>query len=101
MADPQLLQLDRPALFDTGAWAWVRDRRFPELAAWFNAAVEVGLVPVCDLVILELTRLAPPGGADLTRAVWAAREVGALPAGFGSLCFPGFCGGLASLGLSI
>jgi predicted nucleic acid-binding protein len=37
----------------------VRDRRFPELATWFNAAVEAGLVLVCDLVILELTRLAP------------------------------------------
>jgi predicted nucleic acid-binding protein len=52
-------ELERPALFDTGAWTWVRDRRFPELATWFNAAVEVGLVLVCDLVILELTRLAP------------------------------------------
>lgn len=37
----------------------MRDRRFPELANWFNAAVEAGLVLVCDLVILELTRLAP------------------------------------------
>lgn len=52
-------ELDRPALFDTGAWTWVRDRRFPELATWFNGAVEAGLVLVCDLVILELTRLAP------------------------------------------
>jgi predicted nucleic acid-binding protein len=62
VADLQLLQLDRPALFDTGAWTWVRDRRFPELAAWFNATVEAGLVLVCDLVILELTRLAPNEG---------------------------------------
>lgn len=37
----------------------MRDRRFPQLAGWFNAAVEAGLVLVCDLVILELTRLAP------------------------------------------
>jgi len=37
----------------------VRDRRFPRLAEWFNAAVEAGLVLVCDLVVLELTRLAP------------------------------------------
>lgn len=59
MADLTLPQLDRPALFDTGVWTWVRDRRFPELAAWFNAAVETGSVLVCDLVILELTRLAP------------------------------------------
>jgi predicted nucleic acid-binding protein len=62
VADLQLLQLDRPALFDTGAWTWVRDRRFPELATWFNTAVEAGLVLVCDLVILELTRLAPNEG---------------------------------------
>lgn len=38
---------------------WARDRRFSQLAEWFNAAVEAGLVLVCDLVILELTRLAP------------------------------------------
>jgi predicted nucleic acid-binding protein len=59
VSDLQLPELERPALFDTGAWTWVRDRRFPQLAAWFNAAVEAGLVLVCDLVILELTRLAP------------------------------------------
>lgn len=59
MVDLTLPQLDRPALFDTGVWTWVRDRRFPELASWFNAAVEAGLVLVCDLVILELTRLTP------------------------------------------
>lgn len=59
MAELELPRLDRPALFDTGAWTWVRDRRFPELASWFNVAVEAGLVLVCDLVILELTRLAP------------------------------------------
>lgn len=62
MADLQFPPLDRPALFDTGAWTWARDRRFPELAAWFNAAVEAGLVLVCDLVVLELTRLAPNEG---------------------------------------
>src|SRR5262245_31791961 len=50
---------------------------------------------------LRFGRLAPPGGSDLLRAVKAARDAGALPAGVGSLCFPGFCGGLASLGLSI
>lgn len=37
----------------------MRDRRFPQLAKWFNAAAEAGLVLVCDLVLLELTRLAP------------------------------------------
>jgi predicted nucleic acid-binding protein len=56
---PQLPRLEQPALFDTGVWTWVRDRRFPELTEWFNAAVGAGLVLVCDLVILELTRIAP------------------------------------------
>jgi predicted nucleic acid-binding protein len=51
--------LDRPALLDTGVWTWVRDRRFPQLASWFNAQVASGRVLVCDLVILELVRLAP------------------------------------------
>jgi predicted nucleic acid-binding protein len=62
VADLRFPPLDRPALFDTGAWTWARDPRFPELTAWFNAAVEAGLVLVCDLVILELTRLAPNEG---------------------------------------
>lgn len=62
MTELQLPRLDRPALFDTGVWTWVRDRRFPRLAEWFNASVEAGLVLVCDLVVLELTRLAPNEG---------------------------------------
>jgi predicted nucleic acid-binding protein len=37
----------------------VRDRRFPHLAKWFNAEVTAGRVLICDLVVLELTRLAP------------------------------------------
>jgi predicted nucleic acid-binding protein len=53
------VELDGPALFDTGVWTWARDRRFPHLADWFNAEVEGGRVLVCDLVVLELTRLAP------------------------------------------
>lgn len=44
---------------DTGVWTWVRDRRFPALAEWFNDQVAAGRVLVCDLVIIELTRLAP------------------------------------------
>ena len=40
-------------------WTWARDRRFPHLAEWFNAEVATGRVLVCDLVVLELTRLAP------------------------------------------
>jgi predicted nucleic acid-binding protein len=52
------VSLERPALFDTGVWTWVRDRRFPELASWFNAQATDGLVLVCDVVTLELIRLA-------------------------------------------
>jgi predicted nucleic acid-binding protein len=37
----------------------VRDRRFPHLADWFNGQVNAGHVLVCDLVVLELIRLAP------------------------------------------
>lgn len=81
MAELELPQLDRPALFDTGAWTWVRDRRFPELASWFNAAVEAGLVLVCDLVILELTRLAPNEQR--------AREIAGRLAAFEAIPMPG------------
>jgi predicted nucleic acid-binding protein len=59
---PRPVELDGPALFDTGVWTWARDRRFPHLAEWFNAEVEAGRVLVCDLVVLELTRLAPNEG---------------------------------------
>lgn len=54
-----LPELPEPALADTGVWTWVRDRRFPQLAAWFNGEVRAGRVLVCDLVVLELVRLAP------------------------------------------
>jgi predicted nucleic acid-binding protein len=43
-------------------WTWARDRRFPHLAEWFNAEVAAGRVLVCDLVVLELARLAPNEG---------------------------------------
>jgi predicted nucleic acid-binding protein len=56
---PRPVALDGPALFDARVWTWARDRRFPHLADWFNAEVEAGQVLVCDLVVLELTRLAP------------------------------------------
>jgi predicted nucleic acid-binding protein len=81
VAELQPPLLERPALFDTGAWTWVRDRRFPELAEWFNAAVEAGLVLVCDLVILELTRLAPNERR--------AREVASRLASFEAIPMPG------------
>jgi predicted nucleic acid-binding protein len=75
------VELDRPALFDTGAWTWSRDRRFPHLAEWFNAEVEAGRVLVCDLVVLELTRLAPNEGR--------AREVAERLDVFQSVPMPG------------
>jgi len=81
VAELDLPQLEVPALFDTGAWTWVRDRRFPELASWFNAGVEAGLVLVCDLVILELTRLAPNEAR--------AREVADRLAAFEAIQMPG------------
>lgn len=40
-------------------WTWARDRRFPGLADWFNGEVRSGHVLVCDLIVLELVRLAP------------------------------------------
>jgi len=73
--------LDRPALFDTGVWTWVRDRRFPSLATWFNSQVAAGQVLVCDLVILELVRLTP----NETRA----REVATRLAAFEAVPMPG------------
>ncbi len=72
--------LERPALFDTGTWTWVRDRRFPQLADWFNAEVAAGRVLVCDLVVLELTRLAPNAQR--------AREIAGRLAAFESIPMP-------------
>jgi predicted nucleic acid-binding protein len=51
--------LPAPTLVDTGVWTWVRDRRRPDLATWFNREAASGRVLVCDLVIVELIRLAP------------------------------------------
>ena len=55
----QLAPLGLPSLVDTAVWTWARDRRFPGLAEWFNSQVRSGHVLVCDLVVLELVRLAP------------------------------------------
>ncbi len=59
VSHPQPAPLERPALVDTAVWTWVRDRRFPALAEWFNTEVRAGRVLVCDLVRLELVRLTP------------------------------------------
>jgi predicted nucleic acid-binding protein len=65
---------------DTGVWTWARDRRFPQLASWFNDQVAAGLVLVCDLVILELIRLTPNEAR--------AREVAARLDAFESIPMP-------------
>jgi predicted nucleic acid-binding protein len=78
-------RLRAPALVDTGVWSWARDRRFPQLAEWFNKAVADGLVLTCELVVIELTRATANGGqasvlrerlapferVAMTEAVWA------------------------------
>jgi hypothetical protein len=51
--------LTQPSLVDTAVWTWVRDKRFPDLAEWFNTEVRSGRVLVCDQITLELIRLAP------------------------------------------
>jgi predicted nucleic acid-binding protein len=65
---------------DTAVWTWVRDRRFPALADWFNTEVRSGRVLVCDLIVLELVRLAP----NKSRADELAARLGA----FGALPMP-------------
>jgi predicted nucleic acid-binding protein len=72
--------LTRPSLVDTAVWTWARDRRFPELAEWFNTEVRSGRVLTCDQIILELIRLA----ANQTRAHDLARRLSA----FDSLAMP-------------
>jgi len=77
VSDPEPVPLGRPALFDTGVWTWVRDRRFPGLAQWFNAEVRAGRVLVCELVRLELIRLTPnhERAGDLARRLAAFDSV--------------------------
>ncbi|MFT4050454.1 MAG: PIN domain-containing protein [Solirubrobacterales bacterium] len=53
------IEIHTPCLFDTGVWSWVRDRRFPQLAGWFDDLASSGLVLVSDLVSIELMRATP------------------------------------------
>ena len=71
------MQPEVPALYDTGVWTWARDRRFPTLAEWFNGQVAEGRVLICELVVIELVRLAPNERR--------AREVAERLAGFESV----------------
>jgi predicted nucleic acid-binding protein len=54
----------------------VRDRRFPALTEWFNTEVRSGRVLICDLIVLELVRLAP----NQARAHELATRLGAFDA---------------------
>lgn len=72
--NPRLLALSSPVLVDTGTWTWVRDRRFPELAEWFNSRVAAGGVLVCEQIVLELVRLTP----NEPRAIEVAERLGHL-----------------------
>lgn len=93
--------LTQPSLVDTAVWTWARDRRFPELANWFNTEVRSGRVLVCDQIILELIRLAPNetrahglagrlsafDAVTMPRDVWSrAGEVQLAMAGSGDHC---------------
>lgn len=73
--------LAAPTLVDTAVWTWVRDRRRPDLAAWFNREAAGGRILVCDLVIVELVRLAP----NAQRAEDVAARLGA----FATVPMPG------------
>lgn len=76
----ELHPLPAPALVDTGTWTWVRDRRHPYLAEWFNREVTEGRVLVCDIVVLELVRMAPnQRRAEALSATLAAFESVAMP----------------------
>lgn len=50
----QLADLPTPALADTTTWTWVRDRRQPQLAPWFNRQATAGLILVCDIASAAL-----------------------------------------------
>ncbi len=73
---PEPTALTRPSLVDTAVWTWARDRRYPALAEWFNAEVRSGQVLVCDLIVMELVRLAP----NETRARELAERLSAFEA---------------------
>ena len=60
----------------------MRDRRFPELAAWFNTQVAEGRVLVCDPVVLELVRLTsnPPRAKEVAERLQTFESVPMSPA---------------------
>lgn len=50
--------LDERHLVDSTVWSKVRTAGRPDLAEWFNRAVQADLVATCDVVVLELLRSA-------------------------------------------
>ena len=82
---PAPTRLLAPALIDTGVWSWVRDRRFPHFADWFNATASEGHVLTCELIVIELTRatanadqaavlrrrLAPIERVEMDASIWS------------------------------
>lgn len=65
--------LDQPSLLDTAVWSWVRDRRFPGLASWFDREAREGRILVTDLIVMELIRITPNrAGAESLEARLAA-----------------------------
>lgn len=60
----------------------MRDRRFPALAEWFNTEARTERVLVCDVIVLELIRLAPnEGRANVIATQLDAFESVAMPEG--------------------
>lgn len=52
-----------PHLADSTVWSKVRTRTRPDLADWFNQAVQAGFIATCDAVALELLRSAQNAAA--------------------------------------
>jgi predicted nucleic acid-binding protein len=55
-------------LADSTVWSKVRTKSRPDLAEWFNAAVQADLVATCEPVILELLRSARNAAAFSSQA---------------------------------
>ena len=53
---------------DSTVWSKVRTKTRPDLAEWFNAAVQADLVATCEPVVLELLRSARDSAAFSTQA---------------------------------
>jgi predicted nucleic acid-binding protein len=59
-------------LADTSAWAWSRRRDQPALRAWFDRRLLRGGIATCDMVRLELLRVARNHGEFARRAAGLA-----------------------------